>query len=75
MAIGANKGRNEDKRRLRDEVGQGQFVNRIVLAHHRKQPVYNDDLEEEEDFLFSNHHPTRGGGKFERDHKSFGGDF
>ena len=45
LAIGANKGRNEDRRRLRDEVSQGQPVNKTVLVHHRRQPIYSDGLE------------------------------
>ena len=52
LAICANKGRNEDRRRLKDEVAQCQLVNRPVPAHHRRQPVYSDDSEEEEDFLY-----------------------
>ena len=36
LTIVANKGRNEDKRRLRDEVAQGQPVNGPVPAHHRR---------------------------------------
>ena len=40
LALGANRGRNEDKRRLRDEVAQGQLLNRHVPAHHRRQHAY-----------------------------------
>ena len=32
MALGANRGRNDDRRWLRDDVAQGQPVNRPVLA-------------------------------------------
>ena len=45
LVIGANKGRNEDRRRPREDVTQGQLVNRPVPAHHYRQPVYSDDLE------------------------------
>ena len=36
LAIGANRNRNDDRRRLRDEVAQGQPVNRLVPVHHRR---------------------------------------
>ena len=46
LAIGASRGRNEDMRMLRGDFAQGQPVNRPVLAHHRRQPVYNNDSKE-----------------------------
>ena len=51
---------NENKRRLRDDVAQGQPINKPVPSHHRSQPIYSDDSKEEEDFLFGNHQPARG---------------
>ena len=44
--------------------------NRLVPIHHRRQPVYSDDSEEDEDFLFGNNQPVRGGGRYACDHKS-----
>ena len=75
LAIGANRGRNEDKRGPRDDVAQGQLVNRPVPAHHRRQPVYNDDLEEEEDFLYADQWPVKGGGRRYYGHKRDSGYF
>ena len=43
LAIGANRGRNEDKRAPREDVAQGRPVNRPIPAHHRRQPAYSDD--------------------------------
>ena len=43
LALDANRGRNEDMRWLRDDVAQGQLVNRPIPAHNRRQPIYNDD--------------------------------
>ena len=74
LEIGANKGRNEDKRGPREDVAQGQPVNRPVPIHHR-QLVYNDDSEEDEDFLFNNNQPARGGGRYGRDYERDGVDF
>ena len=54
LAIGANKNMNDDRRLPRVDFAQGQPINRPVLAHHHRQPVYNDDSEEG-DFLFSNY--------------------
>ena len=34
LAIGANRGRNDDKLRLRADVAQGQPINRHVHANH-----------------------------------------
>ena len=68
-------GRNEDRRKLRDDVTQGQPVNMPVPAHHHRQPVYSDDSEEEEDFLFPDHRPTRDGGRYMRDYERDNGDF
>ena len=62
-------------RRLRDEVTQGQPVNRPVLAHHCRQPFYSDDSEEDEDFLYADRRPARGGGRrdqgYEKDSRDF----
>ena len=44
-------------------------------AHHCKQPVYSDDLEDDEVFLFGNHQPARGGGRYAHDPERDGGDF
>ena len=55
VAIGANKNRNDDRRQPRDDFAQGQPVNRLVPTHHYKQPIYSDDLKEDENFLFGNH--------------------
>ena len=63
--IGANRGRNEDMRGPRDDVAQGQLVNRLVPARHRRQPVYSDDSKEEEDLLYADQRPARGGGRRE----------
>ena len=52
LAISANKGRNEDRRGPRKDVAQGQLVNRPVPVRHHRQPVYSNDSEEEEDFLY-----------------------
>ena len=69
-------GGNNDRRRLRNEVAQGQPVNRHVLAYHRRQPVYSDDSEEEEeDFMYADHKPARGGARHSRDYERDNGDF
>ena len=65
LAIGVNRARNKDRMRPRNDVAQGHPVNRSVPAYHRKQPVYSDDSEEEEDFLYADHRPTNGGGRHE----------
>ena len=75
MEIGANRGRNDNRRRLRDDVAQGQPVNRLVPANHHRQPVYSDDSEDEEALLFNDHRPARSGGKHARDNDMDGGDF
>ena len=75
LAIGANKGRNDDRRQLRDDVAQSQPVNRPVHTNHRRQPIYSDDSEKEEEFLFANHRPIRGGGRHAYDYNRDGGDF
>ena len=75
MAIGASRGRNDDRRQLRDDVSQGQPANRHVLVNHRRQPVYCDDSKEEKDFLFADHRPARGGGRHARDYERDSGDF
>ena len=61
LAIGANKGKNEDRGGPRADVAQGQPVNRHVRARHRRQPVYSDDSEEEDNFLYADQRPIRGG--------------
>ena len=75
LAIGANRGRNEDKKGPREDVPQGQPVNRPVPAHHRRQPIYNNDSKEEEDFLYVDQRPTRGGGRREYGYERDSGDF
>ena len=75
LALGTNRNKNDDGRRPRYDFAQGQPVNRLVLAHHHRQPVYSDDSEEEEDFLFGNYQPARYGGRYVRDHDRDGGDF
>ena len=70
LTIGANRNRIDDRR-----LAQGQPINRPVLTHHRRQPVYSDDSEEEEDFLFGNQQPARGGGRYVRDYARDKGDF
>ena len=54
LAMSANRIRNDDRQRLRDDFARGQPVNKHVPAHHRRQHVYSDDSEENEDFLFGN---------------------
>ena len=75
LAIGANRGRNEDRRGPREDVAQGQPVNRHVLVRYRRQLIYSDDLEEEEDFLYADHRPVKGRGRceygYERDDEDF----
>ena len=75
LALGSNRGRNKDKRRLRDDVAEGQPINRLVPAHHYRQPIYSDDSEEEEDYLFANHMPTRGSGRHACDYEKDSVDF
>ena len=48
LALGANRGRNDNKRRLRDDVAQSQPVNKYIHVNHRRQPIYRNDSEEEE---------------------------
>ena len=74
LAFGANRGRNEDRKRLRDDVSQDQLVNRPELVHHHRQSIYSDDLDVE-DFLFTNHRLTRGGGRHGYDYERDSGDF
>ena len=54
---------------------QGQPINRHIPGHHHRQPLYSDDSEEEEDFLFGNHQPVRDCGRFAHDYERDGGDF
>ena len=75
LAIGADRNRNNDRRQPRDDVVEGQPINRLVPAPHHRQPIYSDDLEEEEDILFANHQPIRGSGRYVRDHERNSGDF
>ena len=75
LALGANRGRNDDRRQLRDEVTQGQPINRPVPAYHRRQRLYNDDLEEADEFEFADHRPTRGGCRQVHDFDRDGVDF
>ena len=75
LTIGANRDKIDDRRRPRDNIAQGQPINRLVPIHHRRQPVYSDDLEGNEDFLFGDHHLARGGGRYVRDHERDDGDF
>ena len=75
MVLGANSGRNEDRRMLRDDIAQGQPVNRPIPAYHHRQPVYSDDSEEEDEFVFADHKPTRGSGRQVLDFDRDGGDF
>ena len=75
LALATNRGRNNDRRRLRDEVAQGHPINRPIPTHHRRQPVYSDDSEEKEDFLFGQHQPARGGGKYGWDYEKDSRDF
>ena len=46
-----------------------------LKANHRRQPVYSDDSEQEEDFLYTDLQLVRGGGKheygYERDNRDF----
>ena len=74
LALDANRDRVDDRRRPRADNAQGQPINRPVPAHHRRQPVYSDDSEEE-DFLFGNHQPARGGGRYVRDYERDRGNF
>ena len=60
LTLGANRGRNEDRRRLRDDIAQGQPVNRLVPAYNRRQPVYSVDSKEDNDFVFADHRSARG---------------
>ena len=71
LALGTKRSRNEDRKRPRDDVAQGQSVNRPVSVHYRRQPVYSNDSEKDEEFVFVDHRPIRCGGRqfydFERD--------
>ena len=75
LEIGVNRGRNKDRMRLRDEIAQGQPVNRPIPAHHHRQPIYSDESEEEEDFLYADHRPARGGGRCVHGYERDSGDF
>ena len=69
LALDANRDRVGDRRRPRTDNFQGQPINRPRFVHHHRQPVYSDDSEEEEDFLFGNHQPARNGGRYKRDYE------
>ena len=75
LAIGANRGRNEDRRGPREDVAQGQPANKLVPTCHRRQPVYSDDSKEEEDFLYADQRLARGGGRREYGYERDSGDF
>ena len=62
-------------RRLKDDVAQGQLVNRLVHAHHLRHLVYSDDSKEEEDFLVADHKPVKDGGRHGRDYEMDTGEF
>ena len=66
---------NEDRRRLRDDVAQGQPINSPVPTYNSRQPVYNDDSKKEDEFTFTDHRPTRDSGKNPYDYDRDGGDF
>ena len=74
LGLGARRGRNKERRRLRDDVAQGQPVNRPVSVYNRKQPVYSDDSEKEDEFVFADHKHARDGRNV-RDFDRDGGDF
>ena len=67
--------RNRDRRRLRDEVAQGQPVNMLVPVHHRRQPIYSYESEEDEEFLYADHQPVKGGGRCDQGYERGSGDF
>ena len=77
MALDANGDRVDDRQLPRADNAQGQPLNRPVPmpAHYHRQSVYNDELGDEEDFLFGNYQPARGGGRHVRDYERDGGDF
>ena len=75
LALGANRDMNDDRRRPRDDFSQGQPINRLVPARHRRQPIYSGDSEEDGEFLCGNHQPVRGEGRYTRYHDRDGGDF
>ena len=55
LASDANRDKVDDRRQSRVDNAQGQLINKPVPAHHHRQHVYSDDLEEDEGFLFDNH--------------------
>ena len=67
LALGANRDGNENRRWLREDVAQGQPFNMLVLAYNCGQPIYSDDLEEDDNFMFANHKPTKTVGSSVRD--------
>ena len=75
MTLGPNRYRKEDNRWLRDDVAQDQLVNRHVPVYSCRQLVYSDDSEEDDEFVFTYHRPTRGGGKNVHDFDRDGGNF
>ena len=56
-------GKNENKKRLMDDVAHGQLVNRSIPAYHHRQPVYSDESKKEVEFVFSDQRPARDGGR------------
>ena len=46
-----------------------------VPERHRRQPVYNYDSEEEDDFLYADRRSARGGGRRENGYERDSGDF
>ena len=75
MALGANRNKNESRQQLREDVAQGKIINMPISTYNHRQPVYNDDSEEDDDFMFADHRPTRGGSRnirnFDRDASDF----
>ena len=59
LAISANRDRNDDRQRPRYDFAQCQPINKPIHACHCRQPVYSDNSEEEEDFLFGDHRPIK----------------
>ena len=75
LAIGVNIGRNKDKKGPREDIAQGQPINRPIPAHHRRQPVYNNDSEEEDDFLYVDPRPARVGRRRDYGYERDNGDY
>ena len=75
MALGANRDKNENRQRLKEDVARGEIINIPISTYNHRQPIYSDDLEEDNDFIFADHRPTRGGSRnirnFDRDASDF----